>query len=280
MNSRNLSKTFKKNRIAVIGVFLSFFMVITAIFAPWIAPHDPLVQNVKDYKLTPPQLKFIMGTDGYGRDVFSRVIWASRISLTVGFGSVFLALVAGCLLGMVAAYRGGLPDHLIMRSVDIMLSFPTLVLGIMVSAILGSGIDKLIITIGFDMTPRFARMCYGPILSFKESDCVESARAIGAGSVRILRKYIFPNIMGEIIVMATLWIGTAIVMEASLSFLGLGVSPPTPTWGNLCRSGMEHLEDAPWMFFFPGLAILIAVLGFNLIGDGLRDITDPKLYEK
>ncbi|MBW1699297.1 MAG: ABC transporter permease [Deltaproteobacteria bacterium] len=280
MSSRNLLKTFTKNRIAVIGVFLSLFMTAIAIFAPWISPYDPMVQNVQDYKLAPPQTKFIMGTDGYGRDIFSRVVWASRISLTVGVGSVLLALVAGCLLGMIAAYHGGYLDYLIMRSVDIMLSFPTLVLGIMISAILGSGVDKLILTIGFVMTPRFARMCYGPILSFKESDCIESARAIGARSVRILRKYIFPNIMGEIIVMATLWTGTAIVMEASLSFLGLGVSPPTPTWGNLCRAGMNHLEDAPWMFFFPGLAILIAVLGFNLIGDGLRDITDPKLYEK
>jgi peptide/nickel transport system permease protein len=161
--------------------------------------------------------------------------------------------------------------------VDVLLSFPTLITGIMVVAILGSGMTKLIVTIGIVFAPRFARLAYGPTLAVKERDYVSSAKVIGASSYRILLRYLLPNIFGEVLVAATLWVGTAIVTEASLSFLGLGVSPPAPTWGNMIKSGIDRLSNAPWLCLFPGLAILITVLSFNMIGDGLRDITDPKL---
>ncbi len=241
-----------------------------------IAPYDPLDQDVF-HRLTPPERSHLLGTDEYGRDVLSRIIWGTQISLAVGFFSVLLGMVIGTAMGIVAGYRGGLTDSIIMRIVDVLLSFPTLITGILIAAILGSGLVKLIITIGIVFAPRFARMAYGPTLAAKEMEYVSSAKVIGAGSLRIITRHILPNIFGEIMVAGTLWMGTAIMAEASLSFLGLGVSPPTPTWGNMIKSGIDVLASAPWLSLSPGFSILITVLAFNMIGDGLRDIADPKL---
>ncbi|MDI7258400.1 MAG: ABC transporter permease [Thermodesulfobacteriota bacterium] len=183
----------------------------------------------------------------------------------------------GTAMGVVAGYSGRWTDTLIMRMVDVLLSFPTLITAIMIAAILGSGLVKLIITIGIVFAPRFARLAYGPTLAVKEMEYVSSAKVIGASSFRIILRHILPNIFGEIMVAGSLWMGTAIMTEASLSFLGLGVSPPTPTWGNMIKSGIDVLTNAPWLSLFPGLSILITVLAFNMIGDGLRDVADPKL---
>jgi peptide/nickel transport system permease protein len=275
-DKRKLWRTFKKNRTAVIGSMIAIGITIVAIAAPWISPYDPLEQDVF-HRLTPPEGSHFMGTDEYGRDVLSRLIWASRISLIVGVASIMVGLGIGTVMGMVAGYKGGLIDTGIMRMVDVLLAFPTLITGVMVAALLGPGLDKLIISIGIVFAPRFARLAYGPTLMVKEREYVHSARVIGASTFRIVSHYLLPNIFGEVLAAGTLWVGTAIMTEASLSFLGLGISPPTPTWGNMIKSGIDRLSNAPWISIFPGLFILIAVLSFNMIGDGLRDITDPKL---
>ena len=277
MNEQSkLWRTFKRNKTAVVGAVMALIVVLTAVCAFVIAPYDPLEQDVF-HRLTPPERSHLLGTDEYGRDVLSRVIWGTQISLTVGFFSVLLGMVLGTTMGVVAGYSGGLTDSIIMRIVDVLLSFPTLITGILIAAILGSGLVKLIITIGIVFAPRFARMAYGPTLAVKEIEYVNSAKVIGADTFRIITRHIFPNIFGEIMVAGTLWMGTAIMAEASLSFLGLGVSPPTPTWGNMIKSGIDVLASAPWLSLFPGASILITVLAFNMIGDGLRDIADPKL---
>jgi peptide/nickel transport system permease protein len=271
-----LWRTFKKNKTALIGTGVALFVVLVAFTAPWVSPYDPLDQDIA-HRLRPPDRSHLLGTDEYGRDVLSRTLWGTRVSLAVGVLSILFGLVIGTTMGLIAGYRGGLIDTGIMRMVDVLLSFPALITGILVVALLGSGVTKLIITIGIIFAPRFARLAYGPTLAVKERDYVSSARVIGASNSRILLRYLLPNIFGEVLVAATLWVGTAIVTEASLSFLGLGVSPPAPTWGNMIKSGIDRLSNAPWMCLFPGLAILITVLSFNMIGDGLRDVTDPKL---
>lgn len=273
---RRMLRTFLRNRTSVAGAALALAMILVAILAPWIAPYNPLKQNVY-YRLTHPEPSHPLGTDFYGCDVLSRVLWGARVSLLVGTSSVLLGMVFGMILGMIAAYKGGKVEIGIMRLADIMMSFPDEVFGIMIVVVLGSGLLKLIIAIAILMAPRFARLAHAPTLSLKERDYVAAARAIGVSDVRIITRHILPNIFGELLVMGTLWIGTAIRLEANLSFLGLGVPPPTPTWGNMIRVGMDHLTDAWWVSVFPGLAILLTVFAFNLMGDGLRDVTDPKL---
>lgn len=274
--NRRIWRTFKKNRIAVVGLVLTLIIGLIAILAPVISPYSPVEQDVLN-QYDPPGGAHFFGTDNYGRDILSRIIWASRISLLVGFFSVLFGMVVGSIAGVVAGYAGGWVEGVIMRAVDIGLSFPTLVLGLVIMAVLGSGLDKLVIAIGVAMAPRFSRIAHGPTLSIREESYIEAAKAIGARPVRILSRHIIPNILGEIIVMATLWVATAIRIEANLSFIGLGVSPPTPSWGNMVRAGVNHLIMAPWLSLLPGAAILITVLSFNMIGDGVRDITDPKL---
>ncbi len=273
---QRILRTFLKNRTAVIGAVIAVCVAGVAIFSPLIAPYSPVRQNVR-YRFQPPQGAHIFGTDFYGRDVFSRVIYGARISLLVGTSSVLLGMVLGTAMGMVAAYRGGRLETLIMRAVDVMMSFPDEVLGIMIMVALGSGLFNLILAIAILMAPRFARLAYGPTLALRERDYVDAARAVGCSDIRVLFRHILPNIFGEVLVMSTLWTATAIRLEANLSFLGLGVSPPTPTWGNMIRTGLDHLTDAWWVSVFPGAAILVTVLAFNMLGDGLRDIADPKL---
>jgi peptide/nickel transport system permease protein len=273
---RRIWRTFLKNKTAAVGSVVALIAIFAAIFAPWISPYDPLEQDVF-YRLTPPENIHPLGTDRYGRDVLSRVIWGARISLLVGTLSVLFGMVVGTSFGMIAAYKGGKIESVIMRATDILMSFPDEVLGIMVMVVLGSGLFNLIGAIGILLAPRFVRLAYGPTLALREKEYVDAARAIGMSDSRIITKHVLPNIFGEILVMGTLWMGLAIRLEANLSFLGLGVSPPTPTWGNMIRTGVAHLTNAPWLSVFPGLAILITVLSFNMMGDGLRDVTDPKL---
>ena len=275
-NGSKIWRTFRSNRTALVGTVIALLLVLVAMFAFALAPYDPLQQNVY-HRLTAPEAAHVLGTDQYGRDVLSRILYGVRISLAVGFLSVLFGMVAGTAIGVVAGFYGKLPEAILMRTVDVLLAFPTLITGIMVAAILGTGLVKLIIAIGIVFTPRFARLAHGPALAAKEMEYVNAARVIGAGGLRIIVRHIVPNIMGEIIVAATLWMGTAIMVEASLSFLGLGVSTPTPTMGNMIKNGVDQLTNAPWLALFPGLTVLITVLSFNMIGDGLRDIADPKL---
>lgn len=267
--------TFTRNRTAVVGLALVILTVFVAIFAPLLAPHDPIEQSTIN-RLADPSPEYPLGRDDYGRDVLSRVIYGTRVALLVGVLSVLLGGILGTTLGIVSAYFRGTVDAVLMRLVDIMLSFPDLITGLLVLAVLGSGTTKLIIAIGLTITPRFARLSYGPTLALKEKEFVEAARALGIGSGRILRVHILPNIAGELMVLASLWTASAIRLEASLSFIGLGVQPPTPTWGQMIREGTRYLADKPWLSLAPGIALLITVFAFNLLGDGLRDVLDPR----
>jgi len=276
---RRILRTFFRNRTSIIGACISVAMLLIAILAPWISPYDPLKQNVY-YRLTPPERSHLLGTDEYGRDVLSRVFTGARISFLVGVISIALGMLIGTAMGMIGGYAGGRVETGLMRLLDIIMSFPDEVFGVMVMIVLGPGMENVIIAITILMIPRFARMGHAPTLAIKEVDYIASAKSIGASDFRIIMRHILPNIFGEVLVMGTLWLGTAIRLEASLSFLGVGVPPPTPTLGNIVRVGVDFLAVAPWVSVFAGLAILISIFGFNLLGDGLRDITDPKLYAR
>lgn len=268
-------RAFLRNRLSLVGAVFILIMLIAALFSPQLAPVDPLAQDVVN-RLAPPSGEFFFGTDGFGRDLFSRVIYGARISLMVGVISVFFGVSIGGGLGVVAGYLGGKIETLIMRMIDVLLSFPDLITGMVVLSVIGGGLRNLIIAISFTIIPRFARFAHAPSLALRGAEYIESAIAIGASDMRVMRRHIFPNVRGELLVLGSLWTATAIRVEANLSFIGLGVSPPTPTWGQMIREGMPYLADAPWHSVLPGLAILITVLGFNLIGDGLRDALDPR----
>ncbi len=291
-----LWRTFVRNKTAIVGLILAIISIILAVFADdWfiavlqgreasllIAPYDPSKQDTIN-RLQPPDRVHPMGLDDYGRDIFSRVIYGGRVSLTVGLCATLLGGAIGTSMGVVAGYMGGTIENVIMRAVDALMAFPGLLMGMMVLAVLhrlpGSGLTKAISCIGIIMASGFARVAHATTISIKEGDFVMAARAVGAGNFRILRRHILPNIVGELVVMASLQTAQAIRVEASLSFIGLGVSPPTPTWGNMIKDGMQHITYAPWFSLYPGLAILLTVLAFNLLGDGLRDILDPRLQE-
>ena len=268
-------RNFRSNKSAVVGLGMIVVIVLVAILAPILATHDPLTQSTIN-RLQNPSSDHWLGTDDYGRDVFSRILYGTRVALLVGVLSVAFGAILGTAIGVIAGYTGGIVESLLMRLVDIMLSFPDLITGLLVMAVLGSGLEKLIIAIGLTITPRFARIAYGPVLGLKEKEFVEAARAIGQNTRIILSRHILPNILGELIVLASLWTASAIRLEASLSFIGLGVPPPTPTWGQMIRDGTVRLADLPLLSLAPGAALLLAVFAFNLVGDGLRDMLDPR----
>lgn len=274
-----LWRTFRKNRTAFAGAVITLIVVLVAIFAPLIAPYDPLDQDVY-HRLLSPQRGHLLGTDNFGRDSFSRIIYGARVSLIVGVCSVSIGMVVGTSLGIIAAMKGGKVENLVMRVVDVLMSFPNLIMGLMIMAILGSGMGKLIIAIGIIMAPRFARIAHAPTLAIKEQDYITAARALGFSDLRVIFRHALPNILGEVLVMGTLWTATAIRIEANLSFIGLGVPPPTPTWGGIIREGMDYLSNASWISLFSGVAILITVLSFNMLGDGVRDIIDPRITHR
>jgi peptide/nickel transport system permease protein len=272
----SLWTAFVRNRLFWVGFVLLGAIIIVAIFAPWIAPHDPLEQNIIT-RLEPPSAEFLLGTDGYGRDVLSRLIYGARISLAVGFLAILIAMVIGSTIGIVAGYVGGKFDQMVMGLLDVMLSFPTLLLGLMIAAMLGASLENLIIAIAITEIAPFARVARAPTITLKQRDFVEAGRALGFGPVRIMGVHILPNMISDVVVMSSLWMASAIRTEASLSFIGLGVPPPTPTWGSMIREGFENILDAWWLAVFPSLAILVTVLALNLLGDALRDAIDPKL---
>jgi peptide/nickel transport system permease protein len=269
-----LLRVFVRNRAAVVGLILAILVTLAAVGAPLITSIDPYAQSGAN-RMDPPDAVHIMGRDTFGRDIFTRVLYAGRVSLLVGVGSVAVAGVIGVLLGLVAGYTGGRVEDTIMRFVDVLMAFPSLLLGLTVLAVLGAGLEKMIFAIGLMLAPPFARVVHGATLSLKKREFIEAARSIGAGQTRILGRHVLPNILGETVVLGSLLTASAIRIEASLSFIGLGVSPPTPTWGNMIREGVPLLLNAPYLAVFPGIAILLTVLAFNLLGDGLRDILDP-----
>lgn len=269
---------FNRNRISWIGVVLLLILVSLAVFAPVISPYNPVEQHITD-QFKGPSAKYWLGTDEYGRDLFTRIVWGARISLTVGTVSVILGMIIGSILGMYAGYKGGVGDELIMRVMDVLMSIPTLLMGLFVVAVLGPSTVNLIIAIALTVVPRFARIARAPTVSIKERDYIEACRAMGFSDLRIMLVHVLPNILGDIMVMGSLWVATAVRIEASLSFIGLGVPPPTPTWGGMVREGFEKMLDSPGASIYPGIFILLTVFAFNLIGDGLRDVIDPRLRE-
>jgi peptide/nickel transport system permease protein len=268
-------RTFSRNKSALVGLILIVLIVLVAVFAPLLAPHNPIEQSTIN-RLKPPSRDYPLGRDDFGRDVLSRIIYGTRVALVVGVLSVLLGGVIGTTIGVVAGYIGGKTESLLMRLVDVLLSFPDLITGLLVMAVLGSGQVKLIVAIGLTIAPRFARIAYGPTLALKEKEFVEAARALGQRGHIILSRHILPNIGGELLVLGSLWTASAIRLEASLSFIGLGVPPPTATWGQMIRDGTRYLADMPLLSLAPGAALLLTVFAFNLVGDGLRDVLDPR----
>ena len=267
---------FKKSQTAIIGLVIVSLLIFSAVFANVLSPYDPVKQNRKD-QYAPPGMEYLLGADVFGRDILSRLIFGTRIAIFVGITPVIIAGIFGGMLGIIAGYSRGFIESLIMRMADLLLSFPSLLLGILVVVSIGSGITKIIIAVSIALFPRFIRLSRSSTLAIKERDSIEASRAIGCSAFRIMIFHILPSLVSEIIVMGTLWIATAIRIEASLSFLGLGTQPPTPSWGRMLRDGVESMLFTPWQAIFAGLFIMLAILGFNLIGDGLRDSLDPKL---
>ncbi len=258
------------------GVILCTIVVVGALLAPWLSPRDPLEQNILD-RLAGPGTEYLLGADQFGRDVLSRLLWGARVSLLVSFLSIAGAIIVGGAIGMISGYVGGRFDLVTMQVMDVLLSFPSLILGMIMVALLGSSVTNLVIAIGLTAIAPFARIARAPVLVLKERAFIEAGRALGFSHPRLLLVHVLPNIVNDLLVMGTLWMATAVRTEASLSFIGLGVKPPTPTWGGMMRDGFENILDSAWLCIWPGLAILVLVLGLNLVGDGLRDVTDPKL---
>lgn len=269
---------FRKNKLAVFGGVFVFLLFVIAVLAPWIAPYNPAQIDV-DSILEAPSGKHFLGTDDLGRDVLSRMIWGARISLSVGFIAVSISCVIGIILGAAAGYYGGWIDSVIMRFVDIMLCVPTFFLILAVIAFLDPGIWNIMAVIGFTSWMGIARLARAEFLSLKEREFVLAARGVGAGDFRIILRHILPNAMAPVLVSAVLGVAAAVLIESSLSFLGLGIQPPTPSWGNILTAGKDNIEVAWWLSVFPGLAILFTVLAYNLLGEGLRDALDPKFIK-
>jgi peptide/nickel transport system permease protein len=273
---RRLRRTFR-NTVVVVGAVSALFIVAMAAFANFLAPHAPDEQNF-DLVETRPSGQAFLGTDRFGRDVLSRVIYGSRISLYVALVSTGVAMLVGGGLGLTAGYLGGAWDNLINRVMDVFFSIPGLLLAVGIAAMRGPGINSAVIAISIVYTPLFVRIMRGPVLAEREREYVEAVRALGASRWVVALKHILPNVISPFIVQGTVAFSQAILIEASLSYLGLSAQPPTPSWGNMLNEGRTYLETAPWISVFPGIAIMVAVLAFNLIGDGLRDVLDPKTH--
>ncbi|OLD32928.1 MAG: hypothetical protein DMD90_20155 [Candidatus Rokuibacteriota bacterium] len=267
---------FRKNRLALIGLALVLMLVLAATLAPWLALHDPTRQSLIE-KRARPGAKYLLGADEFGRDILSRVIYGSRVALLVGVVSVLIALAGGLVLGTAAGFTGGWLDTVVMRVVEILLAFPYLLLALAIVAMLGPGVLNTTLAVGIWGVPAVTRMVRGSVLALRETEYVGAARALGAPAPAVLRRHVLPNVLPGLVVYATLFMANAILLEAALSFLGLGVQPPTASWGLMVSTGRDVLLVAPHVATVPGLAIMVAVLGFNLVGDGLRDALDPRL---
>lgn len=275
---RRMWYSFCKRKIAVLGLIIALIYILVAIFAPVLAPYDPVKQDLVNMLQT-PSAEHLLGTDEMGRDILSRIIYGARISMKVGFYAVGVAFVIGVPLGIFSGFYGGKVDLLIMRAMDILLAFPGILLSIVFVSVLGPNLDNAILSVGIYTVPNFARMARGETLTLRGSEFVEAARAMGSSNVRIIFSHILINIVSPLIVMGTLSFGTAIITTAGMGFLGIGAQPPTPEWGAMLSSGRQYLLVAPHVTTYTGLAILFLVLGLNLLGDGLRDVLDPKMKD-
>jgi len=274
---RVIGQRFSRNRLSVMGAMIVLSLITVSLLAPFIAPYDPTAIDVYNV-LSPPGKTHLLGTDELGRDLLSRIIWGSRVSLKVGFVAVGIAIMIGIVIGSIAGFYGGRIDAVLMRFVDIMLAFPTFFLILAVIAILEPSIFTIMAVIGVTSWMDVARLVRAEFLTLKERDYVDAARAIGVSNRRLMFRHILPNALSPVFVSATFGVAGAILIESGLSFLGLGVQPPDPSWGNILTAGKDNIEVAWWLSLYPGLAILVTVLSYNLVGEGLRDALDPRLW--
>ena len=274
--AREAARRLVKSPLAIVGGAIVAIFTLTAIFAPWLATHDP-ANIVLVNRLQPPSPEHWLGTDDLGRDVFSRLMYGARVSLLVGIGVVLIRAVIGVLVGLVAGYYGGRVDALLMRITDVFIAFPGILLALAIMAIWGTGLINVVIALSVVGWPQFARLVRGEVLSLRERDYVQAGRALGANAVRLVGTHVLPNVLPIIVVYASLNISAPIIAEAALSFLGLGIQPPDVSWGSMLSSAHRYMRVAWWLALFPGLAITISVIGFNLFGDAVRDVLDPRM---
>lgn len=270
-------RRLRKSPLGIAGGIVVIVVVLLALLAPWVSPYDPVAFNTKD-ALLPPNRQHIFGTDIFGRDVLSRVIWGARMSIVVGIISVAIGLTLGTPIGAISGYYGGILDEVLGRFMDMLLAFPAILLALVIIAVLGPSLENLMVAIGIVYIPRFSRIVRGTVLAARDSPYVEAARSAGKSDRNIIWSEILPNCMAPIIVNVTICFAVAILSEGALSFLGLGIQPPAASWGNMLSDSRQFMESAPWTVIFPGLAIVVTVLALNLFGDGLRDALDPRLH--
>ena len=281
-NTRNMSgvrrflKVFFNRGVVVLGIVIVLLFVIAAVFAPWLAPYDPAKIDMNNTLLQPSKAH-LLGTDALGRDTLSRTIYGTQTSLLIGFFVVILGSIVGMALGLIAGYFGGWTYTIVMRLIDTLMAFPMLILALLVASLLGGGLRNVILALAFAMIPAYARLMCGQVISVKENDYILAGRSMGASHTRLMLRHLAPNCFPPLIVMMTMMLGTTILAEAGLSFIGIGVQPPTATWGNMVNDGRQFLLTNPLLSFAPGLAIMLVVYAFNMIGDGLRDALDPQL---
>ena len=273
---RRFRRVFLGRWVVVFGLAVIFLLIFTAIFAPWLAPYDPYLQDLSK-QLLPPSSEHLLGTDFYGRDTLSRVIYGTQTSLLVGICAVFIAASIGMALGLIAGYTGGITYAVIMRLMDAMMSLPMILLALVIAALLGGGLKNVIFALGVGLVPGYARLMCGQVLSVKENDYIMAAHSLGAGNMRIMMGHVLVNCFPPLIVMMTMMLGTSILAEAGLSFLGVGIKSPGAAWGSMVSDGYRYLNNNPILSFAPGICIMVVVFAFNMVGDGLRDALDPRL---
>ncbi|MBN1848407.1 MAG: ABC transporter permease [Deltaproteobacteria bacterium] len=273
---KRFCRVFFGRGLVVFGMVIILALIITAIFAPWVAPYDPYALDMSKTLLQPCK-DHLLGTDALGRDLFSRMIYGSRIALLVGVFAVGAAAIIGMTIGLIAGYSGGWISMIFMRITDGLLAFPMVLLALLIAGILGGGLKNVIVALTIGLTPSYARLMYGQTLSVRENDFVLAGRSMGATNIRIMLRHIFPNCLPPLIVQITMMIGMAILAEASLSFLGVGIKPPMAAWGTIVYEGYQYLRTHPFLSLIPGFAVMVVVFSFNMVGDGLRDALDPRL---
>ena len=276
MDTRYILHRFTKNPIIPIGAVIIILMILIGVFAPYLSPYNPTKMAPRSRREAPSKEHWL-GTDRLGRDMLSRMVWGARVSLIIGVLAVAVAMVVGLMIGMLSGYYGGLLDEILMRTMDVIFAFPSLLLAIALIAVTGPSMRNIIFVVAVIRIPRFARILRASVLSLKQKEFVEAARALSKSDIGIMWEHILPNCIAPLTVEASLSVATAIITESALSFLGLGVRPPTPSWGQMIADGRSELFTAPWIVIFPGVAIMLTVLGYNLLGDGLRDALDPRL---
>jgi len=274
--TRRIIKVFFGRKLAVVGLAIIILLILTAIFAPWLAPYDPYKLDIV-HKLQQPSSKHWLGTDSLGRDVLSRIIYGSRTSLIIGIGAVGIAAVIGESLGLIAGYFGRSVFHIIMRLIDALMAIPMLLTALVIASLLGGGVKNVIIALGVSLISGQCRMMCAQVMTIKQNDYFVAGRAMGIGNLRMMLLHLFPNAFPPLLVMITIGLGATILAEAGLSFLGIGIVPPTPAWGSMVNEGYKYMLSNPILAFAPGFAIMLTVFGFNMMGDGLRDSLDPRL---